>query len=241
MLIALGLALAGLACIAASEVLARRFQRRYVIGRILAVAPQVSLAEAGALAEAGDARYVRIHGRISSAEEFPDENDRPLVYRRKRIEVRPPGRPWRLVADEVEGVPFAIEERGAAVEIDAAALGEGLIVLPRESTGLVGDLPAAIERGGAPPDAQARLVIEQVSAVEHAFACGVALRVDGRTVLSSGARRPLILTTLDLPVAMRVLAAGRRVPATMLGGLVGTGIVLLAGAAVAAVAALAIG
>ena len=238
-MIALGLAVAGLALILGSEVLARRFQPRYVIGRILAVAPQVTLEEAIALAEAGRPRYVRVHGRITSEEEFPDETDRPLVFRRKRIEVSADGRRWRTLTDEVEGVPFGLESRSASVEIDAAALGDGLVVLERESVGRVADLPAEVDRAGAAPEAVARLVVEQVSAVEHAFACGVPRHdLNGRVMISSGARRPLILTPLDLPAAMRVLAARRRLPATILGALVVVGVVLLAMALVAAVIAL---
>jgi len=234
--IALGLALAGLALILGSEALARRYERRYVIGRILAVAPQVTLEEAIALAHSGQRRYVRVHGRITSEEEFPDENDRPLVYRRKRLEIAADGRRRRILADDVEGVPFGLESRGASVAVDAAALNEGLVVLERESVGRVADLPAEVDRAGAAPEAVARLVVEQVSAVEHAFVCGVPQRQpDGRVVITSGARRPLILTTLDVPAAMRVLAARRRVPATILGALVVFGVVLLAAALVAAV------
>ena len=55
------------------------------------------------------------------------------------------------------------------------------------------------------------MVIEQVSAVEHANVAGV-VSVDGsgEAILTSGRGRPLIVTTLDIPAAMRLLAAGRR-------------------------------
>ncbi|MDP8905692.1 MAG: hypothetical protein M3N29_10365 [Chloroflexota bacterium] len=240
MLLALVLAALGVAAIVGSEVIARRYARRYVIGRILIAAPQVSLEQAIDIAARGDRRYVRLHGRISSAEEFPDENDRPLVYRRKRIEIRTDQGRWEAVAEEAEGVPFGVESRGASVAVDSAALGEGLVVLPRESVGRVADLPPGIDAGDAPATAQARLVVEQVSAVEHAFVAGMPQSgTGGEVIISSAARRPLILTTLELPAAMRVLAAGQRGMTLLLGALLIVGVVLLAAAVAVSVFTLA--
>ena len=50
-----------------------------------------------------------------------------------------------------------------------------------------------------------------MSATDHATACGVP-RLDGSglTVLGPGLRRPLILTTLELDEAMRILGTPRR-------------------------------
>jgi hypothetical protein len=234
---ALALIVAGLAAVITSEVLARRLARRYVIGRILAVAPQVSLEEAVAIARRGEQRYVRVHGRITSEEEFPDENDRPLVYRRKRIEVRPTGRRWQTIVKEAEGVPFSVESRDVAIDVDSTDLGEGLIVLPRESVGRVADLPVEIDTGGADPAAEARLVIEQISAVEHAFVAGSPRMAAGdRAVMTSGERRPLILTTLEIGAAMRVLAAGQRGRVIFLSGLLAGGVLLVVAGAVVGLA-----
>ena len=56
-----------------------------------------------------------------------------------------------------------------------------------------------------------RLRIEHVSAVDHATAAGVPrLDADGSVVLGPGLGRPLVLTTLELDEAMRVLAGQRR-------------------------------
>ena len=62
-----------------------------------------------------------------------------------------------------------------------------------------------------PADTPVRLRIEQISAVDHAIVAGVP-RVgdDGSVVLGPGPDRPLVLTTLELDEAMRVLAGGRR-------------------------------
>jgi len=234
-LVLLALALAALV---AAVVLLRSLGPRYRVGRLLSATPRVEIAEACTLA-AGRPVYVRISGRISSEEEFPDENDRPLVYRRKRIEIGGPGR-WSAVADEREAVAFGLETRSDFIALDEAALGVGLVAIPRIAEGTVGDLPSDVQDDVAElsREAPARLLIEQLSAVEHATACGTPVVRDGQPLLTSGLGRPLIVTTLETPAAMRLLAAGHRrrvlVAATLLVG----GLALAVGSALAAVAGL---
>jgi hypothetical protein len=173
----------------------------------------MSLDEVAGLARAGSPRYVLAHGRVSSDEEFPDENQRPLVYRRRRVQrVGVDGR-WQDLDDERVAVPFGIEDRETFVGVDAAALGEGLVVVPRLAEGSAAELPDDW-RGRLPtlePSARVRVRVDQVSAVEHASVAGVpALDAAGVPMLSSGAGRPLVLTTLEPDAAMRVLAAPHR-------------------------------
>jgi hypothetical protein len=115
--------------------LLRRIGPGFRIARVLAAAPEVSIDEI-ATAVAGGQPYVRVHGRISSDEEFPDELDRPLVYRRRRLElaIDASQRRWRTLEDEVMAVPFGLEERTAFVAVDAARLDEGLAVIVRVTT-----------------------------------------------------------------------------------------------------------
>ena len=202
---------AGVLAFGVAVAILRSFGPSYRVGRLLAVVPQISIAEAVALAERAETRYVRVDGRIDSDAEFEDEAHRPLVLRRTTIQWRPsPGSgPWRPAADpKIELAPFVLREGLDEIGVDAAALGAGLVVVPRLSVGKVADLGAA-----APPDAPAgaaaRLLIEQVSSVEHATALGVPVRgPDGRMVLGAGLGRPLILTTLERDEAMRVLTGG---------------------------------
>lgn len=230
-------ALLGVAFLGAGLAILRGFGDRYRVGRLLAAAPAVTIPEALELARAGRTRYVRVGGRITSADVFPDELDRPLVYRRTRLEVEQGGA-WRVVDEQREAVDFALEDRGDAIALDAAALAEGLVVLPRIATGKAADLPAELSPA-IDPAAPARQRVEQISAVEHAQAVGVP-RLDGAgsAVLGAGMGRPLILTTLERDEAMRVLAAGRagRLRAAVLVGAVGLG--LLVAGALGAVAAL---
>lgn len=207
------LVLAGIAVLVAGLIVLRTTGSGYRIGRTLAAAIEVPLADV--LAEASDGRasgYLRTTGRISSEEEFPDEHDRPLVYRRRRIQARE-GRTWRTLDDDRTAVPFGIEERGAYLGVDLDALGDGLVVVPREAVGTAselpeGTLPASIGLASSTP---VRLRIDQLSAVEHATIAGVVRPgPDDRPMLTAGAGRPLIITSLAPSEAMRVLAADHR-------------------------------
>lgn len=200
----------GAGCLVVALVLLRSVGPGYRIARLLSATRELPLPEAAELASEGRQRYVRVSGRIASDEEFPDENDRPLVYRRTRIEIADEKGRWRRLSEEREAVPFGLEVRSVSVGIDAAALEEGLVVIPREAKGSAADLPVEIVHG-QPPSAPTRLVIEQISAVEHATVAGVpVVGSDGQPIITAGLRRPLILTTVEVDAAMRLLARGRR-------------------------------
>jgi hypothetical protein len=229
-------ALLAAACLLGAVLLLRRMGTGYRVARLLSAAPEVSLADLADLAARGETRYVRATGRISSDEEFPDENQRPLVFRRRRIE-RSDGRGgWTVIDEDRAAVPFGIEDRATFVAVDADALGDGLVVMPRESVGVASEIPPEVRDSLGvvlPPDAPVRLRIDQVSAVEHATVVGVpAMGTSGATV-TAGLGRPLILSTLETSAAMRLLAGGRRSQAIVSAAL------LLAAAALAAVATVA--
>lgn len=215
-------ALAMVAGLAALRALGPRVR----VGRLLGVAPVVSIAEARALAEAGSARFVRLSGRIDSVEEFEDADHRPLVVRRRRIEARRAGR-WAVAHEEREVVPFELREGLDAIAIDAEVLDAGLIVIPRVSSGTAADV-ADLARPATDPATEVRLVVEQVSSVEHAIAAGVPRRgSDGEPILGPGLGRPLILTTLESDEAMRVLAAGRSTRVRLAAVFLATGVALV--------------
>ena len=197
---------AGLAVFAVGIVLLRRLGPGYRVGRLLAVTPIVSIEEARAMA-GGPARYIGVQGRIDAEDEFEDDAHRPLVFRRQRIQVRD-GRSWRTVDERREAVPFEIREGLDAIAVDLDALDAGLVVIPPESVGVAGDVPDRVPPG-TDATTPARLRVEQVSSVEHAIVLGVPTveAEGGETVrMSAGLGRPLILTTLERPEAMRVLA-----------------------------------
>lgn len=198
---------AGAVVAVAGVAILRSFGPRYRVGRLLASAPKVSVAEAVALASSGTQRYVRVDGRIDAEDEFEDADHRPLVFRRTRLESRS-GREWRTFEDSRESVPFEIREGLDAIGVDEGALDEGLVVVPRESAGVAGDL-ADRAPDDVPAETPVRARVEQVSSIEHAIVAGVPVPGSGPGApprLTAGLGRPLILTTLEPSEAMRLLA-----------------------------------
>jgi hypothetical protein len=230
---------ASLIALAAGVITLRSFGPRYRVGRLLATTRLVTVAEAVAIARDGRPRYVRIEGRIDAAEEFEDADHRPLVFRRTRLQAGGGGR-WATFDDSRESVPFEIREGLDSIGVDAAALDAGLVVVPRESVGVAGDLdghartPAALA-----PATPVRALIEQVSSVEHAVVLGVPVLGEplatepdrDRPLLTAAMGRPLVLTTLEPAEAMRILAGGSARP-RLVAACFFVGTALLAAAAV---------
>jgi hypothetical protein len=223
----------GVVALVAGGLVLRTFGAAYRVGRLLATTPAVTVAEANAIAASGRRRYVKISGRIDAEDEFEDADHRPLVFRRTRLEARA-GRSWRPFEDQREAVPFTVNEGLDTIAIDADALGDGLVVVPRESVGRAGDLG---ERAPAGVDAETpvRARIEQISSVEHAIVVGypVASEPGGGTEdrdvrVTAGRGRPLILTVLETDEAMRILAGGDAGRTRIAAALLGAGAILIA-------------
>jgi hypothetical protein len=196
----------GLVVLAVGIGVLRSFGPHYRIGRLLAATPKMTVGEAVAAARAGKPLYVRIDGRIDSEEDFPDEHHRPLVYRRQRMQLRR-GSGWLTYDDQLQQVPFEVHEGLDAIAVDGTALEEGLVVLPREAVGTAEEVPDQVPPA-TPPTTPVRMRIEQVSAVEHATVLGVPMQAGAGTRITAGLGRPLILTTLEVPEAMRILGGG---------------------------------
>jgi hypothetical protein len=203
------LTVVGFAALLTASAILRSFGPRYRIGRLLAVAPKVSVAEARALAEAGTKRYVRVDGRIDSDQDWEDADHRPLVLRRTGYEWRPAGGGrWRRFDAELEVVPFVVREGLDEIAVDASSIGDGLVTVPRQRVGHAGDLEA-MTAAGINPAAEARMDVGYVSTVDHAAVLGVPQRAaDGQLVIAAGMGRPLIVSILEDAEAMRVLTGG---------------------------------
>jgi hypothetical protein len=208
---------AGLVAIAAGTILLRSYGPRVRVGRLLAVTPPVPIAEAREIAASGARRYIRVDGRLDADTDFADEHARPLVLRRRRLEVRR-GSGWRLLDEQREAVPFRVREGLDEIDVDEADLDVGLVTLVREAVGTAAEAAAALPGGlpggmtaGLADDTPVRLRVEQLSSVEHATVLGVpSLGPDGRPRLGAGTGRPLVVCTLERDEAMRVLAGGER-------------------------------
>ena len=81
----LPLILFGLALFAAGALYLRSFGPAQRVGRLLASTPRISVEQAVVLASDAVPRYVRVDGRLDSDEDFPDERDQPLIFRRRRL------------------------------------------------------------------------------------------------------------------------------------------------------------
>ena len=200
---------AGLGAIAIGTLLLRSYGPRVRVGRLLAVTPLVTVAAARDLALAGARRYVRIDGRLDADEDFPDEHQRPLVFRRRRVEARLRGG-WRILDEQREMVPFRLRDGLDEAAVDAEGLESGLVTLVRESIGTAAEVAHQLGTRLA-PDTPVRLRIEQVSSVEHASVLGVpVIDAAGYVRMTAGTGRPLVLCTLEREEAMRVLTDGAR-------------------------------
>ena len=218
---------AGFVALFSATAILRTFGPRFRVGRLLSSAPDASIAEANEIAASGGARYLRISGRIDSETDFMDADHRPLVFRRTRFQTRSKGR-WTDFDRVVEKVPFELNEGLDSIRVDANVLGPGLVVVLRETVGVLGDLPDHAP-DGLPRNQPARVIIEHVSSVEHAIVAGVpVLDPDGTTRMTSGLGRPLILTTLEQPEAMRILAQGSTRRPRLAAGLLIAAIALIA-------------
>ena len=221
------LVLAGLVALASGWLLMRRLGPGARIGRILAATPVVPVARAIELAAQGAPRYVAVGGRIGSAREFEDEAGRPLVFRRTRLELRG-GSGWAAVEDRREVVPFEIAGDLLAMAVDGDALGEGLVVVTRESEGTASEIPDRVPPGTdlATP---VRLREEHVSSLDHALVLGVpSIDPERGPILRPGLGRPLVLTNLEPKEAMRLLAGGRRGATIVISALLAGGLVAVA-------------
>jgi hypothetical protein len=240
---------AGLVALVAGGLVLRTFGAAYRVGRLLSTTPAVTIAEANEIAASGRSAYVRIAGRIDAEDEFEDADHRPLVFRRVRLEARA-GRSWRPFEDHRQSVPFTVNEGLDTIAIDVDALDDGLIVVPRESVGRAADLEGRAP-DEHPADTPVRARIEQVSSVEHAIVVGYPVPIghgtpdgaaretgsgDGAAPgvptarMTAGRGRPLILTVLEPPEAMRIRAGGDAERTRLAAGLLAAGGILVAGA-----------
>ncbi|MFL5775332.1 MAG: hypothetical protein ACJ76W_03570 [Chloroflexota bacterium] len=202
---------AGLVALIVAALTLRSFGPRYRVGRLLSATRAVSIAEARRIAEAAESAYVKVSGRIDAEDPFEDADHRPLVLRRTRFLARD-GRDWAPFEESREQVEFELHEGLDAIGVDGPALGEGLVVVARESEGVAGDV-ADRAPSDMPPATPVRAIIEQVSAVDHAIVVGVpAIGTGGAPIMTAGHGRPLVLTTLQTDEAMRILAGGSSRP-----------------------------
>jgi hypothetical protein len=211
----------GIAAITLAVWASRRGGTRARAARLMAGLAPVSPKEALLV---GNGHYLAVQGSIDAAEAFDDENHRPLVYRRERVLIHEgdvgSGGTWRELERVVRSVPFSISDSATSIEIDAAALTDGLVVIERQWEGGVAELAAAgrafrdaatttlvAQLALSAPQLKARVTLEQISTLDRGTVVGL-LR-NGR-LTAGGAGQPLVLTTLDRREALRILGSEPR-------------------------------
>ena len=230
------LAVAGVLALGVAAAILRSFGPRYRVGRLLAVAPLVSVAEAVRIAEAGEAalrpgrrphrQRGRVRGRATTGRSScagRRSRWRPAAGAGGRVDDRCD------VGDPTSGRAFVVREGLDEIGVDAAAACRGPRRGAADEHGPASATSASGRRRASRRTPTRRLTVEQVSSVEHATVAGVPAPRARWTASSSGAGlgRPLLLTTLERDEAMRVLTGGATRPARLAIACLVAGAVLL--------------
>jgi hypothetical protein len=241
------LAVAGVLLLVLGLALIRRSGARPAIARRLAGARQVRVGELLDLVPGGPLprRPVRVLGRVRCAEPIVTSQDDRLVAFHRDVEVASSRGGWRSIERLRETRSFELWDHDGSLQIDPAQAAEPLVVLPHVWSGPVEDLDetyaealARVVAEQGPPSA-GRASTRMVSVVDRLLVLANVTRdADGRIALAPP-RGGYVISALELEDAMRLLGGPR--PRLMLAGTasVALSIVLLAGALVALVAALA--
>ena len=211
-LVAGGLAISGGAW------LIRSSGARTGMGRRLAAARTIPLAELNQLAAANalPAEPIRIEGRVRCANpiETP-EGDRLAVLHRD-VEVALPDGRWRTIEHLRDARSVDLWERASSVRLDLGTAAEPLITIPHVWDGHPDELPAsyqpALERLAneiGPPTA-ARATTREITLVDQLTVLAVARRGPAGQLELTPPDGGFVVSAVDLDVAMRLLAGPRR-------------------------------
>lgn len=239
--------LAGIVGIAAGAVLVRASGADTATGRRLAGARAIPLGEV--VSRSAEDRLpteaVRLEGRVRCADPIRTADGDRLAARHRDVEVRLPDGTWRRIERLREARVIDLWERTASIRLDLAAVAEPIITIPHVWEGTAAELGpdyrGAVERvvteAGMPTGARA--VTRQVTLVDQLIVLAhVSRGPDGRPRLDLPGGGMLV-STVDLDTAMRLLAGPNRTPMLVgyavavvglivaLGGAIGTLVVLL--------------
>jgi hypothetical protein len=199
------------------------------LGRRLAGA---SLARVGDLlgADALPSRAVRVAGRVRCPEPMITESDDRLVALHRDVEVRLGDGRWRPIERLRETRGMELWDHDGSLPLDLSEAAEPLIAIPHVWRGEVSELTdaahgaavARLEQEGLDPSA-ARSVTRSISVVDRLLVLARAVRTPGGGVALEPPPGGFVVSSLELPDAMRLLGGPRR--AWLLAGatLVGAG------------------
>lgn len=214
------IALAGLALSAALIVsgylLARRSGAELALGRRLAGAREHRVGDLRDLDPLPE-RAVRVAGRIRCPDPIVTARDDRLVALHRDVEVRLADGSWRTIERLRMSRGFELWDHDGSLSLDPADAAEPLVTLPHVWRGSVAELTdeghlAAIARlraEGRDPVA-ARSVTRMVSVVERLLVLALVRPAATGSVVLAPPAGGFVISTLDLPDAMRLLGGPRR-------------------------------
>jgi hypothetical protein len=236
--ILVGLALVGLALLAASASALAWSGARPRLARRLAGPRELEVGEL-LTADRLPERPVRVTGRIRCGDAIRAPGDERLVALHSDVEVRVGGR-WRIIERARETRSFELWDRGGSLTIDPARAAEPLVVIPKVWRGGVEELGEPLRStagrlSAGPAPAEARAVTRTINVTDQLRVVGVARRDAGGRVRLEPPDGGYLITNLTLPDAMRLLGGRhRRLAAFAIVG-IGLGALLIVGPVIALV------
>jgi hypothetical protein len=211
-------------CLVVGALLVRSSGADTRAGRRLAGARAVALGDLRDLAQrdALPRGPVRVHGRVRCANPIVTADGDQLALLHRDVELQLPSGRWRTVERLRDVRPIDLWERTASVSLDLAQLAEPLIAIPELWEGSPDELDPshqpAVERirteAGQPQ--RARATSRRLMLVDHLIVLAVPSRAADGALRLDPPPGGYLATSVDLDVAMRLLAGGRRT--RMIGG-----------------------
>jgi hypothetical protein len=245
---AVPLVLAGLAvaAIAGGALLVRASGADSRTGRRLAGARPTSIPDLRAAVERGSVPSgpVRLEGRVRCADPIHTPAGDRVALLHRDVEVELADGQWRTIERLRDSRPIDLWERTASVPLDLAEVREPLITIPHLWEGTPDELDTtyqpAVQRLAAEhgPPRGARATTRQVTLVDQLTVLAVPVRGPDGGLRLEPPNGGFVAATVDLDVAMRLLAGPHRRRMLAGYGLAAVGLVLIAGAAIAGLASL---
>lgn len=244
-LVAAVASVAGLLLGVAGYLAIRRSGAQTTLGRRLAGAREYRVADLFDLDEL-PARPVRIVGRIRSPDPIRTARDDRLVALHRDVTLRLDSGAWRTIERLRVTRGMELWDHGGSLPVDMADAAEPLISIPHvwegDPTELDYSYRAAIERvaaSGVP--VAARSVSRMVSVVDRLLLLALVRRNTAGQLRLEPPPGGFVVSTVELDAAMRLLGGPRRRLLLAGAAIMLVGAMLVAGAVIGAVVALAIG
>ena len=213
---AVALLVAALLAILAGAIQMRRSGARTAVARRLAGARGVAVGELDEL-DADPPRPLRVAGRVRCPNPIRTQRDEQLVALHRDVEVLTARAGWRSIERIRESRGFELWDHAGAISVDAAHAAEPLITIPYVWQGDPAELDetyrAAVDRLAAEHGGvrAARATTRTINTIDRLLVLADVERGAGGRAALAPPRGGYLISTLELPDAMRLLAGpGRR-------------------------------